>query len=57
MLFLVSPDADLALQHECFNGDAEPDRPDPWDICPKCQAKMRQLGIKKGPLAKHYLQN
>ena len=42
---------------ECFNGDAEPDRPDPWDICPKCQAKMRQLGIKKGPLAKHYLQN
>ena len=42
---------------ECFGGDAEPDRPDPWDVCPKCAAKMRQLGIKKGPEAKHYLQN
>ncbi|MBR1678426.1 MAG: beta-N-acetylhexosaminidase, partial [Bacteroidales bacterium] len=42
---------------ECFNGDAEPDRPDPWDVCPKCRAKMRQLGIKPGPRAKHYLQN
>ena len=42
---------------ECFNGDAEPDRPDPWDVCPKCQAKMRSLGIKKGPESKHYLQN
>ena len=29
----------------------------PWDHCPKCAAKMRQLGIKKGPMAKHYLQN
>ena len=29
----------------------------PWDNCPKCAAKMRQLGIKKGPMAKHYLQN
>jgi len=29
----------------------------PWDICPKCQKKMRSLGIKNGPDAKHYLQN
>ncbi len=42
---------------ECFNGDAEPGRPDPWDVCPKCAAKMKELGIKKGPMAKHYLQN
>ena len=42
---------------ECFSGDAEPERPDPWDVCPKCQAKMRQLGIAKGPQSKHYLQN
>ena len=42
---------------ECFGGDAEPGRPDPWDVCPKCAARMKQLGIKKGPQAKHYLQN
>ena len=42
---------------ECFTGDAEPDRADPWDVCPKCQAKMRALGIRKGPQSKHYLQN
>jgi len=42
---------------ECFGGDAEPLRPDPWDVCPKCAARMRSLGIKKGPQAKHYLQN
>jgi len=42
---------------ECFGGDAEPGRPDPWDVCPKCADKMRKLGIKKGPQAKHYLQN
>ncbi len=42
---------------ECFGGDAEPNRPDPWDVCPKCAARMRQLGIRKGPTAKHYLQN
>ena len=42
---------------ECFDGDAEPDRPDPWDVCPKCAARMKQLGIKPGPEAKHYLQN
>ena len=29
----------------------------PWDHCPKCAAKMKELGIKKGPMAKHYLQN
>ena len=42
---------------ECFGGDAEPSRPDPWDVCPKCAARMRSLGIKKDPSAKHYLQN
>lgn len=42
---------------ECFGGDAEPGRPDPWDVCPKCAARMKQLRIKKGPEAKHYLQN
>jgi len=42
---------------ECFGGDAEPLRPDPWDVCPKCAARMRSLGIKRGPQAKHYLQN
>ena len=29
----------------------------PWDECPKCAARMRKLGIKKGPEAKHLLQN
>ena len=29
----------------------------PWDNCPKCRARMRKLGIKKGPEARHYLQN
>ncbi len=29
----------------------------PWEHCPKCAAKMRELSIKKGPMAKHYLQN
>jgi len=42
---------------ECFGGDAEPNRPDPWDVCPKCKARMKALGIKAGPEAKHYLQN
>ena len=42
---------------ECFGGDAEPDRPDPWDVCPKCAARMKALGIRKGPGAKHLLQN
>ena len=42
---------------ECFGGDAEPGRPDPWDVCPKCAARMKALGIRKGPEAKHLLQN
>lgn len=42
---------------ECFDGDAEPERPDPWDICPKCARKMAQLGIRRGSKAKHELQN
>ena len=42
---------------ECFGGDAEPNRPDPWDVCPKCRARMKALGIKPGPKAKHFLQN
>ena len=29
----------------------------PWEHCPKCAARMKALGIKKGPEAKHYLQN
>ncbi len=41
---------------ECFDGDAEPDRPDPWEVCPKCARKMAQLGIRRGPQAKHELQ-
>lgn len=39
---------------ECF--DPWDKNPFPWDLCPKCQAKMRSLGIKKGPDAKHKLQ-
>ena len=38
---------------ECFNKREAA----PWDSCPKCAAKMKELGIKKGPEAKHYLQN
>ena len=38
---------------ECFNRREVA----PWDECPKCAARMKQLGIKKGPDAKHYLQN
>ncbi len=38
---------------ECFNEETGI----PWDHCPKCAARMRQLGIQKGPAAKHYLQN
>ena len=37
---------------ECFNEDEGI----PWDHCPKCAAKMRELRIKKGPEAKHQLQ-
>ena len=38
---------------ECFPRD----KALPWDSCPKCAALMKKLGIKKGPDAKHYLQN
>ena len=38
---------------ECFNRREVA----PWDECPKCAARMKKLGIKKGPDAKHYLQN
>ena len=38
---------------ECFSKRD----PAPWDTCPKCAARMKALGIKKGPQAKHYLQN
>ena len=38
---------------ECFPSD----KALPWDSCPKCAALMKKLGIKKGPEAKHYLQN
>ena len=38
---------------ECFNEETGI----PWDHCPKCAARMKELGIKKGPAAKHYLQN
>ena len=41
---------------ECFGGNSGDTRPDPWDLCPKCAQRMKQLGIKKGPDAKHYLQ-
>ncbi|MCR5018739.1 MAG: beta-N-acetylhexosaminidase [Bacteroidales bacterium] len=37
---------------ECF-GDGDI----PWDNCPKCAARMKELGIKKSPEARHYLQN
>jgi len=29
----------------------------PWDTCPRCGARMKALGIQKGPEAKHRLQN
>ena len=38
---------------ECFLSDTD----DPWDKCPKCIAKMEELGIERGPQEKHYLQN
>ena len=42
---------------ECFGGEGDTTRPDPWDVCPKCAARMKQLGIKKGPDSKHLLQS
>ena len=41
---------------ECFD-PWKKDAVYPWDLCPKCAARMRQLGIKQGPEAKHSLQN
>ena len=41
---------------ECFGGRRFKGEV-PWDKCPKCAARMKALGIKKGPDAKHYLQN
>ena len=38
---------------ECFLSQLD----DPWDKCPKCIAKMEELGIQRGPQEKHYLQN
>ena len=38
---------------ECFNRHETA----PWDVCPKCAARMKELKIKKGPNAKHLLQN
>jgi len=38
---------------ECFLSELD----DPWDKCPKCIAKMEELGIERGPEEKHYLQN
>jgi len=38
---------------ECFTSETD----DPWDLCPKCIAKMEELGIERGPEEKHYLQN
>ena len=41
---------------ECFGGRHYKGEV-PWDSCPKCLARMRKLGIRRGPDAKHYLQN
>ena len=41
---------------ECFGGD-DAKSPCPWDLCPKCRARMKTQGIKPGPQARHYLQN
>ncbi|MBR6055331.1 MAG: beta-N-acetylhexosaminidase [Bacteroidales bacterium] len=42
---------------ECFGGRREVGKPVPWDSCPKCRARMRELHIKPGPDARHFLQN
>ena len=41
---------------ECFGGRRFKGEV-PWDKCPRCAARMKALGIRKGPDAKHYLQN
>lgn len=42
---------------ECFGNRQERKGLVPWDKCPKCNALMKQLGIKPGKEARHYLQN
>ena len=42
---------------ECFGGRRERGTPVPWDSCPKCTALMKELGIKPGVEARHYIQN
>jgi hexosaminidase len=42
---------------ECFGGRRDKGKPIPWDSCPKCAARMKELGIKPGPEARHLLQN
>ena len=42
---------------ECFGGRKEVGQPVPWDSCPKCREKKRQLHIKEGPESRHLLQN
>jgi len=42
---------------ECFGGRSERGSAIPWDLCPKCKARMKELGIKPGPDARYYLQN
>ena len=42
---------------ECFGSRKEKGTPVPWDSCPKCRAKKRELHIKEGPESRHFLQN
>ena len=42
---------------ECFGGKRERGQAVPWDSCPKCAARMKELHIKPGPDARYYLQN
>jgi len=42
---------------ECFGEKKAREGLVPWDKCPKCAARMRELGIAKGKEARHYLQN
>lgn len=42
---------------ECFGDREQRKGLVPWDKCPRCAARMKELGIKPGPEARHYLQN
>ncbi len=42
---------------ECFGDRIERQGLVPWDKCPRCAARMKELGIKPGHEARHYLQN